>query len=220
MEAFQKEILQVTCDLVDASGAVFYFRDLDLGSISYYLRDVDPEIHSDYKKIFKDTDPLHPKNFSGSMRRVVSFNDEVPAPEMQHSDFFRNFMQNHDIRDMVEIFFRNDNEILAGITLIRQESEPRFSKEELDLIRKVHPLLEYCLVKFYLPLRGKSRQNNKEYFGFTNRENDVVEMIKEGIGNQELANRLAISVPTVKTHLKHIFKKAQVSSRAELIAKL
>ena len=220
MESLQKEILQVTCDLVDVTSAVFYLRDPDRETISYHLMNVDPAVHNDYKRIFKDTDPLHPRHFSGNMRKVVSFNDEVPAPEIRYSDFFQNFMENHEIRDIVEIFFRHDNEILAGITLIRGKSDSRFSKEDLGLIRKVHPLLEYCLIKFYLPLRGNIRQNSKTYFGFTNRENDVVEMIKEGIRNQELANRLAISVPTVKTHLKHIFKKAQVSSRAELLAKL
>lgn len=220
MESFQKKLLQVTCDLADVSSAIFYLRDPDIGTISYHLMNVNPAVHNNYKKFFKDTDPLHPRHFSGNMRKVVSFSDKVPAPETRYSDFFQNFMENHKIRDIVDIFFRNDNEILAGITLIRGKSDPRFTKEDLSLIRKVHPLLEYCLIKFYLPLRGNIRHNSKVYFGFTNRENDVVEMIKEGIGNQELANRLAISVPTVKTHLKHIFKKAQVSSRAELLAKL
>jgi hypothetical protein len=39
-----------------------------------------------------------------------------------------------------------------------------------------------------------------------------------GLGNREVAERLFVSRYTVETHLKHVFAKLGVSSRAELAA--
>jgi DNA-binding NarL/FixJ family response regulator len=53
-------------------------------------------------------------------------------------------------------------------------------------------------------------------YGLTNRELDIIEAIVAGATNREIADRFAISVPTVKHHLSSIFDKTGVSSRLEL----
>jgi DNA-binding NarL/FixJ family response regulator len=50
------------------------------------------------------------------------------------------------------------------------------------------------------------------------REREVFRYAATGMGNKELANRLAISEATVKVHLTRIFQKLGVSGRAELAA--
>lgn len=40
----------------------------------------------------------------------------------------------------------------------------------------------------------------------------------EGLTNPQIAGRLFVSAQTVKTHMKHVFRKVGVSSRAELAA--
>jgi DNA-binding CsgD family transcriptional regulator len=52
----------------------------------------------------------------------------------------------------------------------------------------------------------------------TSREQDVLQLILSGKSNREIAGALFISENTVKTHLKSIFSKYDVSSRAELIS--
>ena len=51
------------------------------------------------------------------------------------------------------------------------------------------------------------------------RELAVLRLVVKGKTNTEIAESLFISVNTVKNHLKHIFKKMEVSSRAEAVAK-
>lgn len=50
------------------------------------------------------------------------------------------------------------------------------------------------------------------------RELEVVRLVTEGLANKEIADRLQISVNTVKFHLTAIYKKMQVTNRAELLS--
>ena len=53
----------------------------------------------------------------------------------------------------------------------------------------------------------------------TDRELEVLALIVEGYINREVADRLYISVNTVKKHVNHIFSKLDVSNRAQAIAR-
>jgi DNA-binding CsgD family transcriptional regulator len=52
------------------------------------------------------------------------------------------------------------------------------------------------------------------------RELEVARLVAAGLNNHEIASCLAISYNTVKETLKRIFRKAEVDSRAELVARL
>jgi DNA-binding NarL/FixJ family response regulator len=51
----------------------------------------------------------------------------------------------------------------------------------------------------------------------TPREREMVDWVVCGLHNREIADKLAISEGTVKSHLHHIYKKLQVSSRLALL---
>jgi DNA-binding NarL/FixJ family response regulator len=52
----------------------------------------------------------------------------------------------------------------------------------------------------------------------TNREQEILTLLADGLGNKQIAARLGISTNTVKTHLELLFEKLGVSSRAEAVA--
>ena len=53
----------------------------------------------------------------------------------------------------------------------------------------------------------------------TARERDVLAMISQGLSNKRVARALEISPETVKSHVKHIFFKLAVGTRAEAVSR-
>ena len=47
---------------------------------------------------------------------------------------------------------------------------------------------------------------------------EVLRLVTDGLTNQEIAERLVVTVGTVKTHVHHIYGKLNVRSRAEAAA--
>jgi DNA-binding NarL/FixJ family response regulator len=56
-------------------------------------------------------------------------------------------------------------------------------------------------------------------FGLTRREQDVLELLCEGLSNAAIAQRLVLTEKTVKNHLHHIFAKLQVANRTEAVVR-
>jgi DNA-binding NarL/FixJ family response regulator len=54
----------------------------------------------------------------------------------------------------------------------------------------------------------------------TERENDLLLYLSQGFANKEIADKLNIGVPTVRTHLRHIYEKLHVRSRTEAVVKV
>jgi len=53
----------------------------------------------------------------------------------------------------------------------------------------------------------------------TRRENEVLQLLSQGLGNKEIAQHLSVSLDTVRYHLKQIYEKLHVRSRTEAVAK-
>jgi DNA-binding NarL/FixJ family response regulator len=53
----------------------------------------------------------------------------------------------------------------------------------------------------------------------TERETEILSSLSLGLANKEIADKMNVSVPTVRTHLRHIYEKLHVRSRSEAIVK-
>jgi two-component system response regulator NreC len=95
--------------------------------------------------------------------------------------------------------------------------------ELVNALRVVHgggvylyPSLAKSLVKDYLT-RVEQGGDKAAFDGLTERERQVLKLIADGLGNQEVADTLSISVKTVERHRANILAKLGLHSRTELV---
>ena len=63
----------------------------------------------------------------------------------------------------------------------------------------------------------KEKQLKYTILPLTQREKDVLLLIKQGYTNREIANELYVTEFTVKSHVSNIFKKLKVKNRTRAI---
>jgi len=68
--------------------------------------------------------------------------------------------------------------------------------------------------QFQAPIKA-----TEEVESLTPRETEVLQFIMHGLANKEIADRMSISVNSVKWHLRHIYEKLHVRSRVEAVLK-
>ncbi len=73
-------------------------------------------------------------------------------------------------------------------------------------------------LKLAIEKREKFKKINLES-GLSDRELDTLKLIAENLSNQEIADKLFISLNTVKTHVKNILLKLEVESRIQAVTK-
>ncbi len=66
-----------------------------------------------------------------------------------------------------------------------------------------------------VPLKAAPRRFEQEP---TARENQVLQLISDGLVNREIGERLHLSEETVKSHVRHLLAKLQARSRAHAVA--
>ena len=78
-----------------------------------------------------------------------------------------------------------------------------------ELLARIHRLIE----------RSRERSTVSAGFGLTQREPEVLQLLGSGMRAYEIATELGISPKTVSNHIQSIFRKLNVHSRAQAVAR-
>jgi DNA-binding NarL/FixJ family response regulator len=217
---FQRESLNLIHGLLPLSSSGFYLVGADMRHRGVVLRNLDPEIERDYATKYRDIDPLNPALYAHTDVRVACIDEQVNEAELLASDYYRKFMKPSKHRHVADMFFRHGSDIIAVLTMLRDEQLGPFSQQEIALVRQLQPFLEYTLNTVYMPKRYRERDTVQQRYKLTDRELDVLELIVAGASNKVIARELDLGLATVKTHIQHIFQKVEVPSRTALSAQI
>ena len=104
------------------------------------------------------------------------------------------------------------------------EGDDNDKRAAIEIVHKLGADAIYEKMKFEMRASGiksiprgirKSTKSNPAHL--TDRELDVIQLLKDGMQNKEIANRLFISPKTVHHHVSSIFFKLEVNSRAKAV---
>jgi LuxR family maltose regulon positive regulatory protein len=94
--------------------------------------------------------------------------------------------------------------------------EPNADRQA-QLYREWRPYVDHLCAVFPQPRTGPSGLSIPE--SLTPRELQVLQLLCQGLSNQEIADHFVLSLPTVKKHIGNIFGKLEVTSRTQAAAR-
>jgi LuxR family transcriptional regulator, maltose regulon positive regulatory protein len=125
-----------------------------------------------------------------------------------------------DVYETAEAFFEAARtRILLAETLINLD-QPAHAETELNaaltLFKKLGAEKDYEKAKHLLKYlyKNKASQIDRKKYEFTGRELEVLKRIAEGKQNEEIADKLFLSVRTVEKHITNIYSKLGISGKS------
>lgn len=79
--------------------------------------------------------------------------------------------------------------------------------------------LDAKVAKYILNNVQKQRPDSANAARLTKREMQVLQLVSEGLLKKEISDKLGISVPTVATHVRHIYEKLGVQNAPAAVTK-
>jgi DNA-binding NarL/FixJ family response regulator len=93
----------------------------------------------------------------------------------------------------------------------------------MEAIADVHqggsPMNSHIARKVVASFQASHVRQHAELQKLSRREQEILDLLSEGLRYKEIAGKLFLSVQTVRTHIRNIYEKLQVNSRTEALRK-
>lgn len=152
-----------------------------------------------YAKHFRYVDRLTPQLFAAGTATATT------VARSGRDEFVADFLKPQDMWHGLNYFPRGAELGAIDLRLWRGRSGRPFSEIEIHAFRAYGDLL----ARFWPQASGASSV-------LTPRELQVAELVAEGLGDKQIAHELGISIPTLRTHLRHAFEKTGAVNRVAL----
>jgi ATP/maltotriose-dependent transcriptional regulator MalT len=136
----------------------------------------------------------------------------------RHRDFL-SFLRSYGVQDAAEMIFSHHGKAVAGLSICWTCKKPERGST-IDVGSALQSYIEFNLASLWPDVASSGTEGTSLESAFTSREKDVIDVVCRGLTNEQIAWHLNIGLATVKTHLIHIFKKAGVETRGELISRM
>lgn len=145
--------------------------------------------------------------------------DLLSDDTLKASDYYKEMFVPYDLHYGAEVIIAHDNRCLGLLALFRTKDNANFTNKEM--------LLLDCLNEHLSARLGNSLTDNKikppsiglknrEAYGLTSRENEILDLLLEGLTNEQIIDRLFIAENTLRRHIYNLYKKLGIQERWQL----
>lgn len=191
-----------------------------------YASQVDEYLEGPYRE-----DPFFKISLSAPRNNCYRLSRLVTG-DFEQSNYYRDYYASTGTVDEAIIVTRLADGSVINISLMRLASHGEFSEEEYNWLYSVSQIIaelidlhtrreEFVESNLLQPGVDHHIQQGYETFGksyVSDREQEVLELLLRGYGADTSAEKLDISLETVRRHRKSIYKKLDVNSQADLFA--
>ncbi len=157
---------------------------------------------------------------------VFRLRDLSPS-SFRDGEYYKSWYRNCGYQDECGFLIPLGTEGFINIALGKTTQRAKFGKREVAIFEAILPIVD-ILCQQHWENSGSTRPSVNlraqlhsalDCFGssvLTGRETQVIKLVLHGHSTKSLANKLSISVETVKLHRKHAYAKLEIGSQAEL----
>ena len=151
---------------------------------------------------------------------------QLSQQAVKNQGIYQNFyLPNHLTHSVgLSICFRE--EPVGLLRLYREADKPPFSERDIFVLEQLHKHFAYRLV--YEAKKGDTRyffakgyhEKLCRQYGLTSREGEMLDLAVHGLSNEDIAQKMNISIHTVKKHFHSIYTKMNVRNRVQMLQSL
>lgn len=180
-----------------------------------------------YEEHFQFCDPITP--VLQRRRRATPVSHIMAQRRLEKTEFFNDFLARDGLRYGINFHAHCGGRNIGDLRIWRSPHKENFSQRDVDMLDAIgiaftnsmrHCSMTQCdgepgNLKGDFRIAGPSGTG-----GLTVREQEIATAIALGKPDKIIAGDLGIGFSTVRTHIKHIFRKLGVQSRTQLITRL
>ncbi len=150
---------------------------------------------------------------------------DIGLPNISGIEGVRTVKDNFDnIQVLMFTVFDDDEKIFEAIKAgasgyILKKSSPEEITESITSLYNGGAPMTASIARKVIQSFQQITPTNKDDFQLTTRENEILFSLIDGLSYKKLAEKYFISISTVRTHIRHIYEKLHVNSKAQAVAK-
>jgi DNA-binding NarL/FixJ family response regulator len=204
--------------------------------INVAIVDDDEEIRNGLSWIIKNADGYNLtgvyKNFTEAAEGIAAQTPDVVLmdiglPGKSGIDCVRELKEKHpEVQFVMQTVYSDDEKIFESLRagavgyLLKKTPTSKFLQAISDAYDGGAPMTGEIARKVMQYFQQPQKKKNPSSYELSDRELEVLKALTEGHSYKAIADKLFVSVHTVRFHLHNIYEKLHVSSRAEAVAKV
>lgn len=210
-QPFDLSLVERLGNLLSAD-SVGYFEYHDGGSGVYWVAHTPDctDWDDDVKQAALPSWPLHDGRWARKTESAVSLGGLLTEARKRRNEWYVDVMRPLSIDDEVKMWLPAPDGVVRGFFATRGPDARRFGERERTILTVLRPHLG--------AIRERWERRHRPP-GLTDREVEIMRLLRDGLTNREIAERLVVSTGTVRTHLENIFRKFEVRTRTAAVAR-
>lgn len=183
----------------------------------------DANLHR-YEAYFQFRDPItRPMQ---RLRRAVSVNQVMDHRDFLRTEFYNDFLSRDGLYYGVNLHVFDGDSPVADWRIWRSRRHENFGQRSLEILNLLGPHLLNAtrIARLLSERRGATKQFTvatvRSTTGLSDREAQIAYHAALGKADREIAAVLFVSLATVRTHLRHIYRKLEVSNRSSMCRRI
>lgn len=155
---------------------------------------------------------------------IVYRETDIISDEMRvNSEYYKRVYLKNGWHYSIQMIFARNKRFLGVLTLYRNRGKENFTHDDIMILDMIKDHMAFRLNVEYEKRKGHTETDITNFcvqYELTARETTVLEHILNGEENEEISEKLVISIHTLKNHILNIYKKTGVKNRIQLLNKV